>query len=115
PDLWILTSSGESALIAAYFGMAMSFAQFINPNGGAAAIKAYKEKFVPSFELKTPQTSVGIFGFCSDDEEKVAKVQAMMDYRLLSFEKGKYNDLFSYEDIKDEDYDALDLGRIEYN
>ena len=115
PDLWILTSSGESALIAAYFGMAMSFAQFINPNGGAAAIKAYKEKFVPSFELQSPQTSVGIFGFCSDDEEKVHQAQALMDYRLLSFEQGRFNERFTYQDIKDNDYDALEQGRIEYN
>lgn len=115
PDLWLLTSSGESALLAAYFGMALSFAQFINPQGGAQAIKAYKEKFVPSDELKTPQTSVGIFGFCSEDEEKVKQVQALMDYRLLSFERGKFNERFSYEDIKDEDYDALEWNRILYN
>lgn len=115
PDLWLLTSSGESALLAAYFGMALSFAQFINPQGGPEAIKAYKEKFVPSDELKAPQTSVGIFGFCSDDEEKVKQVQALMDYRLLSFEKGKFNERFSYEDIKDEDYDALEWNRILYN
>lgn len=115
PDLWLLTSSGESALLAAYFGMALSFAQFINPQGGPQAIKAYKEKFVPSDELKTPQTSVGIFGFCSEDEEKVKQVQALMDYRLLSFEKGKFNERFSYEDIKNEDYDALEWNRILYN
>lgn len=115
PDLWILTSSGESALIAAYFGMSLSYAQFINPVGGADAIKTYKEKFIPSFELKEPQTSVGIFGFCSDDEEKVEQVQTLMDYRLLSFEKGKYNEKFSYEDIKDYDYDALEWGRVEFN
>lgn len=115
PDLWLLTSSGESALLAAYFGMALSFAQFINPQGGPQAIKAYKEKFVPSDEFKTPQTSVGIFGFCSEDEEKVKQVQALMDYRLLSFEKGKFNERFSYEDIKNEDYDTLEWNRISYN
>ena len=38
-----------------------------------------------------------------------------MDYRLLSFEKGKFNERFSYEDIKDEDYDALEWNRILYN
>lgn len=115
PDLWILTSSGESALIAAYMGMACSFAQFINPVGGAQAIKSYKEKFVPSAELQQPQTSVGIFGFCSEDEEKVEQVQACMDYRLLSFEKGKFNLQFDYNDIKDEDYDMLEIQRIEFN
>lgn len=115
PDLWILTSSGESALIAAHFGMAMSFAQFINPVGGPQAIQNYKAKFQPSAELSEPQTSVGIFGFCSDDEEKVKRVQALMDYRLLSFERGQFNKLFSYNDIKDEEYDALEWPKVLHN
>jgi luciferase family oxidoreductase group 1 len=115
PNLWILTSSGESAILAAHFGMSLSFAQFINPVGGAAAIKNYKEKFVPSIELKEPQTSVGIFAFCSDDEEKVKRAQALMDYRLLSFERGQFNTIYSYDDIKDEEYDAQEWQRVLYN
>lgn len=115
PDLWILTSSGESALIAAHFGMAMSFAQFINPIGGPQAIQNYKTRFQPSAELTEPQTSVGIFGFCSDDEEKVEQVQALMDYRLLSFERGQFNKLFTYDEIKDEEYDAQEWQRVLHN
>ncbi|MEO5912343.1 MAG: LLM class flavin-dependent oxidoreductase [Pelobium sp.] len=115
PDLWILTSSGESALIAAHFGMAMSFAQFINPMNGPQAIQNYKARFQPSAELSEPQTSVGFFGFCSDDEEKVKRVQALMDYRLLSFERGQYNKIYTYDDIKDEAYDAQEWQRVLYN
>lgn len=115
PNLWILTSSGESAAVAAHFGMALSFAQFINPVGGAEAIELYKNKFLPSSELSNPQTSVGIFGFCSDDEEKLKRAQALMDYRLLSFERGQYNTLFSYEDIKDEGYNAQEWQRVLHN
>jgi luciferase family oxidoreductase group 1 len=115
PNLWILTSSGESALLAAHFGMSLSFAQFINPVGAAAAIKNYKEKFVPSKELKEPQTSVGIFAFCSDDEEKVKRTQALMDYRLLSLERGQFNTIYSYDDIKDEEYDAQEWQRVLHN
>src|SRR5688572_15244007 len=57
PDLWMLTSSGESAFLAAHFGMALSFAQFINPIGGAEAITAYKDNFKPSGQLGKPQAS----------------------------------------------------------
>lgn len=115
PDLWILTSSGESAIIAAYMGMACSFAQFINPIGAAEAIKTYKERFSSSAELAAPQTSIGIFGFCSEDEEKVKQIQAYMDYRLLSFEKGLYNQQFDYNDIRDIEYSDYDLQRIDKN
>lgn len=115
PNLWILTSSGESALLAAHFGMSLSFAQFINPVGAAAAIKNYKKKFKPSNELSKPQTSVGIFAFCSDDEEKVKRAQALMDYRLLSFERGQFNTIYSYDDIKDEEYDAQEWKKVLHN
>ena len=115
PHLWLLTSSGESAYLAAHFGIALSYAQFINPIGGAEAIKLYKERFRPSGQLSTPQTNVGIFAFCSEDEEKVMKAKALMGYRFLSFENGNYNRQFSYEDIKSYDYSEREKQRLEYH
>ena len=93
PELWMLTSSGESAYIAAHFGMALSFAQFINPVGGPEAVRAYKDRFRPSATLAAPKASVGIFAFCSEDPQKVADIQALVDYRLLGFEKGRYDEV----------------------
>jgi luciferase family oxidoreductase group 1 len=43
PELWLLSSSGQSALFAAHFGMAFSFAHFINPKGGPASVQAYRK------------------------------------------------------------------------
>jgi len=115
PDLWILTSSGESAYLAAHFGISLSYAQFINPYGGPEAIKIYKERFKPSEQLSTPQTNVGIFVFCSESEEKVQQAKAMMEYRFLSFEKGDFNRLYSYEDIKDYKYSETEKQRLNYH
>jgi luciferase family oxidoreductase group 1 len=115
PDLWMLTSSGESAYIAAHFGMALSFAQFINPVGGPEAIRAYRQQLKPSEQLQTPQTSVGVFVFCGETEEKAAQMQAVMDYRLLSIEKGKIDEAPSYEAIKGYAYSREELARVQYN
>lgn len=115
PELWMLTSSGESAYIAAHFGMALSFAQFINPVGGPEAIRAYRQQFKPSEQLQTPQTSVGVFVFCGETEEKAAQMQAVMDYRLLSIEKGKIDESPSYEAIRGYAYSREELARIQYN
>ncbi len=95
PGVWILTSSGESAYLAAHFGLALSYAQFINPEGGAEAIRVYKERFKPSELLQTPQTNVGLFVFTSDSEEKVRQAKAMIEYRFLSFEKGDFKRIYS--------------------
>ena len=97
PNLWMLTVGGESADLAAQFGMALSFAQFIHPVGGAAAIGAYRDRFQPSPLLSEPQASVGIFAFCSEDPQKVAETQSFIDHRLLGFEKGKYDEIPAYD------------------
>jgi luciferase family oxidoreductase group 1 len=115
PDLWMLTSSGESAYLAAFFGIALCFAKFINPVGAAEAIQQYKERFKPSAALAAPQTCVAIFGFCAESEQKVKEAQAMMDFRFLSFEKGHYDLQFSYNDIKDYDYSPAEWQRVLHN
>jgi len=115
PDLWILTSSGESGLLAAHYGMALSFAHFIYPVGGPKAVATYRERFHPSPWLQEPVASVGIFVFCADTEEKAQQLQAVMDYRLLSLEKGQADITYSYEDIKAYQYSEGEWERVQRN
>lgn len=115
PEMWMLTSSGESAYLAAHSGMALSYAQFINPVGGKEAIAIYKQRFKPSAQLKTPKASAGVFAFCSEDEQKAEQVRAIMDYRLLSFEKGRYDEIPTYEVAKKYNYTANEWQRVLFN
>ena len=115
PELWMLTSSGESAYLAAHAGMALSYAQFINPVGGPEAIATYRQRFKPSKQLKTPKASVGVFAFTSENEEKANQVQAVMDYRLLSFEKGRFDEIPTYEVAKQYKYTDNEWQRVLFN
>lgn len=115
PEVWMLTSSGESAYLAAHSGMALSFAQFINPVGGKEAINIYRQRFKPSTQLKEPKASVGVFAFTSEDAHKAEQVQAVMDYRLLSFEKGRYDEVPTYEIASKYNYTAAEWQRVLYN
>ena len=115
PELWMLTSSGESAYLAAHFNMALSFAQFINPVGGPEAMHEYRKRFQPSETLPIPKGSVGIFAFCGETEEKAARVQSVMDYRLLNLGKGKVDESPSYESIKDYKYTSEELRFVHFN
>jgi luciferase family oxidoreductase group 1 len=115
PALWMLTSSGESAYLAAHTGMALSYAQFINPVGGRDAIATYRQRFKPSELLSAPQASVGVFAFVSESEQKAEQVQAVMDYRLLSFEKGKYDEIPTYEVAKKYSYTQNEWQRVLFN
>ena len=115
PEMWMLTSSGESAYLAAYFGVALCYAKFINPMGAPEAIEQYKQKFKESKRLAVPQTCITVFGFCSEDKQTIQEVKAMMDFRFLSFEKGQYNTQFFYDDIKDYRYTSAEWQRVLHN
>jgi luciferase family oxidoreductase group 1 len=115
PDMWLLSSSGQSGLFAAHFGMGLSFAHFINPAGGPEAVSLYRERFQPSEDMKEEHANVAIFVFCSEDEEKIRQHQALMDYRFNQFEKGGGITPVGYEDIKDVVYTPGELERIRYN
>jgi luciferase family oxidoreductase group 1 len=115
PDMWLLSSSGQSGVFAAHFGMGFSFAHFINPIGGPEAVAMYRERFKPSDDLANTQANVAIFVFCSEDEDKIRRHQAVMDFRFNQFEKGKGFLPFNYDDIKDVAYTADEQDRIQYN
>jgi luciferase family oxidoreductase group 1 len=115
PDMWLLSSSGQSGLFAAHFGMAFSFAHFINPVGGPQAVKLYRDRFQPSQDLHQHEANMAIFVFCSDDPEKVAQHKAVMDHRFLQFEKGTAIGPLAYEDVKDALYTDAEQDRIRYN
>ncbi|HXB91845.1 MAG TPA: LLM class flavin-dependent oxidoreductase [Puia sp.] len=115
PEMWMLTSSGESAYLAAHFGMALCYAQFINPVGGAEAIRTYHERFEPSDQLTEPMAAVGIFAFCSEDPQKIRETQALIDYRLMSFEKGRYDELPTVEAATHYEYTSAEWQRVLYN
>lgn len=115
PAMWLLSSSGQSGIFAAHFGMGFSFAHFINPYGGPDAVKTYRERFKPSEDQPKPVANMAIFAFCSEDEEKVRQHQALMDYRFLSLEKGMGLVPVSYEDIVGITYNTVEQERIRYN
>ncbi|MFC5269846.1 LLM class flavin-dependent oxidoreductase [Adhaeribacter terreus] len=115
PELWLLSSSGQSGVFAAHFGMGFSFAHFINPNGGAKMMKLYREHFQPSEHLKEPKANVAIFVMVADTEEKAQQLQAVMDVQMLKIEKGVREGILPYEEIKDQQFTEEEKERIDYN
>lgn len=115
PSLWLLSSSGQSGLFAAHFGMAFSFAHFINPFGGPEAVRTYRERFQPSVDLAVPEANMAIFVFCSEDAEKVERHKAVMGHRFLQFEKGGPIVPLTYDDVKDVVYTDAEQDRLRYN
>ena len=115
PQQWILCSSGGSASIAAKAGLGLVIAKFINGFASADIIDTYRQDFIPSTFFREPKVMVAISVQCAATEEKVAELRKLNDYVLLQFEKGNFTPLYSYDDIKDYDFTADELARINYN
>ncbi|MBH8567624.1 LLM class flavin-dependent oxidoreductase [Microvirga sp. STS02] len=115
PELWLLSSSGQSGLFAAHLGMAFSFAQFINGAGGPAAVRQYRERFRPSRELAAPLANVAVFTFCADTEEKADELRKAMDMQLIRFNKGEFRTFPSTEEVRSHRFSTEDQAHLAFN
>jgi luciferase family oxidoreductase group 1 len=88
PEIWILGSSDQSAIFAAYFGRAFSFAHFITDEGGQQIMTTYKAQFRPSERLAAPQASVGVFVICAESEKRAEHLAASRDLSRLRQRQG---------------------------
>ena len=93
PEVWLLGSSAESASYAAHFGVAFSFAHFINANGGDEITRMYRGYFRPSEWLAEPRTSIGVFVICADteaDAQRLARSRELSLARRYTGEPGPF-------------------------
>ena len=82
PEVWLLGSSDYSGALAAELGLPFSFAHFINPRGGDAVSRAYKEMFKPGRE-KAPRAMVCTFLICAETDAEAERLAEPIDLRRL--------------------------------
>ncbi len=104
PDLWLLGSSDESAMLAAHFGLAFSFAHFINAQGGAEVTRAYREQFRPSPYLAAPRASVAVFALCADTEAAAMRLAQSRDLFVVRLYTGRMAPYPSVEEAEEYRY-----------
>ncbi|MCP6680826.1 LLM class flavin-dependent oxidoreductase [Bacillus nakamurai] len=116
PDVWLLGSSGESALLSAETGAGYMFAHFINGDGGESTVAQYKRRFKPSVLGQKPKTAVAVFVLCADTEEKAEELASVLDYTLLAGEQGiPLNGVPAYETVRGNSYAPYEQRRIADN
>jgi luciferase family oxidoreductase group 1 len=86
PELWMLGSTAGGASYAAYFGLAFSFAHFINSSGtGIQAMAQYRRQFQRQLLLAEPHGSLAVRVVCADTEEQareLAETAALLRRRM---------------------------------
>jgi luciferase family oxidoreductase group 1 len=115
PEMWLLGSSDQSAAYAAYFGMAFSFAHFINPQGGPLVMEAYRQNFDPSGGLAAPAGSIGIFVICADTEEEALNLRWSRDLWMLRLHTGETGPVPTVEEAKNYPYTDRERMIVEHN
>jgi luciferase family oxidoreductase group 1 len=80
--VWLLGSSDYSGALAAELGLPFSFAHFINPQGGDAVTRAYRENFRKGREAG-PRAMVCSFLICAETDEEAERLAAPIDLRRL--------------------------------
>jgi len=82
PEVWLLGSSSYSGALAAQLGLAFAFAHFINPRGGDAVARRYREEFQPAGG-RQPRVIVCTFAICGETDEDAERLAAPIDLRRL--------------------------------
>ena len=83
PEVWLLGSSDYSGALAAELGLAFAFAHFINPRGGDAVARAYREMFKATETRPRPQVIVCTFAIVGETDDDAERLAASIDLRRL--------------------------------
>ncbi|MGH4026301.1 MAG: LLM class flavin-dependent oxidoreductase [Pseudonocardiaceae bacterium] len=89
PPLWILGSSEVSGQLAGSRGLPYAFAHHLNPDGGAAATRAYREHFHPSPLCPSPTTLVSVSVIAAETDERAEWLAGSTRLKVLSRLRGR--------------------------
>ena len=110
PEMWMLGSSPQSAIYAAHFGMAYSFAHFIAPDQSKNCIDQYVRNCTEA--NVTPRPNLGVFAICADTQARADQLAACRDLWRLRFEKGDPGPCPSIEEAMNYAYTDSEKARI---
>ena len=88
PEIYLLGSSGQSAVWAAEMGLPYVFADFISPTGVPLAAW-YREHFVASEWCKEPRVAVCAWAICAETDEAAMRLSYSMRMTFVNLFRGK--------------------------
>ncbi|GGD82811.1 LLM class flavin-dependent oxidoreductase [Paenibacillus nasutitermitis] len=115
PEVWLLGSSGDSAMLAAERGLSFAFAQFINGSGGANYMRDYKANFAPMRHGGKPKSMAAIFVVCAKTDEEAERLASSFDYQFLLLEQGKFVGIVPPEKALAYRYSEVEKMRVREN
>ncbi|CAM4113058.1 LLM class flavin-dependent oxidoreductase [Deinococcus marmoris] len=106
PPLWLLSSSGYGARVAAQIGAGLAFAWHINPDtaGAAAAAQAYRAAFQPSVTFPNPQVIVAANVICAPTRAEAEELSLPLGLMFLRLTHSEVASFPSVQEARDYPY-----------
>jgi luciferase family oxidoreductase group 1 len=104
PPLWILSSSGYGAHLAAAMGRGLAFAHHFSPAAALSSMRAYRKEFRPSAALSKPHAILTVSVICAETEERAEELARCMDLMWIRFQRGERGPLPTPEEARDYPY-----------
>lgn len=99
PDVWLLGSRFDSAMLAAHLGLPFAYAQFFGTGteDGPAIVEGYRKNFKPSMYLSEPKVNVAVHVLCAQTEEEALRICSSRDLARLESVLGRARGIPSVE------------------
>jgi luciferase family oxidoreductase group 1 len=115
PEMWMLGSSEDSAVLAALTGLPYNFAYFINPNIRPDIFELYRERFTAGPNLDTPWTCLTLFSITASTEEEAMRLSRSRDLWYCRLLQGNPGAFPSVQEALDYPYSPAELRTLEEN
>jgi luciferase family oxidoreductase group 1 len=112
PPLWLLGSSGYSALLAAQIGVGFAFAHHFAMHDATEAVQSYRQNFRPSAALAAPYAILGVSVVCADTAAEAERLAQTVDLSFLRIVKNERAPLASPEEAAAYPYTDAERERI---
>lgn len=109
PPLWLLSSSGYGARMAAQMGRGFAFAHHFSPAAAEASMADYRALFRPSDELTAPHAILAVSVICADTEARAEALAKCFDLMWLRFQRNERGPLPSVEEAAAYPFTAMEL------
>jgi luciferase family oxidoreductase group 1 len=114
PPLWLLGSSGYSAVLSASIGVGFAFAHHFATHDAVDAMLSYRDKFTPG-ALAKPHAILAVAAICADSDEEAERLAGSADLMHLRRAHGEFLPIPSPEEAASYSYSDADRARIRAN
>jgi luciferase family oxidoreductase group 1 len=115
PEIWLLSSSGATAQLAAQLGLGYAFAHHINAQPAVEAMRLYRENYQGTAAALEPRAILGVMVITAETDERAEELAAPVDLMRLRMQKGSKPVYPSLEEARNYAYTPLDSQIVKTN